>query len=208
MHTIKYLGFSSLDPYLNMSIDTMLFDLAQQGKPIATLRFFKFNKPCVSIGKNQDIHSLPKELVNKKLEIVRRPTGGGAVLHNQDICYSLVIPEDYLGKNKSLLHSYGVISDGLKMGFESCGVNVEFGTGFNKSTSSLCFSTALSYELTINGKKLVGSAQRRAKGILLQQGSVMNEHHIPQDKLIECLMNGLKVVLNVNFIYASLSEIA
>ncbi|MGB9735822.1 MAG: lipoate--protein ligase family protein [bacterium] len=207
MNKIKYLGFFNLDPYLNMLIDEMLFNMAQEDKHIATLRFFKFSKPCISIGKNQDIKRLPLELISNGFEIIRRPTGGGAVLHKDDLCYSLVIPENYLGKNHSLLQSYDVIANGLKMGFNLCGLDVQYGTENSTSFSPLCFSTAMTYELTLNGKKLVGSAQRRAKGVLLQQGSIINEHNIPDNRLMECLIKGLKMALNVDYVYSVLSEL-
>ena len=206
MRTIKYLGFSILAPALNMAIDDVFFHKAIEDQDTAIIRFFKFNKACISIGKNQKLDSLPINISNSELEIVRRPTGGGAVIHRDDLCYSIVIPEYYLGKHASLLRSYSLITDGLKSGFQLCGVNVEYGTDDTNKVEPLCFNKALPYELAIHGEKLVGSAQRRAKGILLQQGSIMNKHNIPDDELVIAILNGLKRSLNIEYVYEPLSH--
>ncbi len=206
MKRIRYLGFSRLEPYKNMAIDEMLFMKALERNSIATFRFFTFNKRCISIGRNQRPENLPTEFLKNKIEIVKRPTGGGAVLHDDDLCYSIVMPESYLGINNSLLASYGIITNGLKTGFELCGINVEYGKSITDSAQPLCFDQTLSYELTINGKKLVGSAQRRSKGILLQQGSIINAHKISQDKLIKALLEGLRTSLGIEYVYEPLTE--
>jgi lipoate-protein ligase A len=206
MNRIRYLGFASLEPAINMAIDEMLFNRALGNNSSTALRFFTFNKRCISIGRNQHPENLPQEFVRKKIEIVKRPTGGGAVFHDGDLCYSMVMPESFLGKGSTLLTSYSVITRGLKNGFKLCGIDAGYGESTAVSAQPLCFNQALSYELTVNGKKLVGSAQRRAKGILLQQGSIQHEHTVSQDNLINALLEGLRSSLNIEYVYEPLTE--
>ncbi len=200
MNRMRYLGFSSLEPALTMAIDEILFNRAVENNGFASLRFFTFNKPCISIGRNQRTENLPSGFIRDNAEIVRRPTGGGAVFHGSDLCYSIVMPEAYLGKAGSLLKSYSMITHGLKDGFNLCGIDVQYGNSTMDSEQPLCFNQALSYELTVSGKKLVGSAQRRAKGILLQQGSIAYDHRVTQDILIKALLEGLKSSLHLEYV--------
>ncbi len=199
MNQIRYLGFSNFDPSVNMSVDEMLFKRALENNKTASLRFFTFNRRCISIGKNQRTDKLPEEFLNAGLEIVKRPTGGGAVMHDRDLCYALVLPESYLGPNSALMNSYRMITGGLKHGFKLCGVDVQYGSSDQHQNEPVCFNKAWIYELSLQGKKLVGSAQKRAKGILLQQGSIMKDHHVPVDRLINALLEGLRLSLNIEY---------
>ena len=205
MDRLRYLGFSSLEPALAMAIDEFLFSRAVENGGGASLRFFTFNKSCISIGRNQRTENLPAGFLSANTEIVRRPTGGGAVFHRGDLCYSIVMPESYLGKSGSLLASYRMITRGLKAGFDACGIDVRYGNSTGDSRQALCFDQALSYELTAGGKKIVGSAQRRAKGILLQQGSIAHDLGVAQDSLIRALLEGLKSSLHREYIHAPLT---
>lgn len=201
---IRYLGFSSHTPSLNMSIDELFFNRALESNSAAVLRFFTFNTRCTSIGKNQRVDNLPGDLQNTALEVIKRPTGGGAVLHDGDMCYSIVLPEACLRTNCSLLESYRLITDGLKQGFRILGINLEYGKDYKHTNEPLCFTRALSYELSLNGRKIIGSAQRRAKGILLQQGAIMPHHNIPynklNEKLVRALLEGLKLSLCMDYV--------
>lgn len=205
MRTVSYHGFAIFTPAVNMAIDTMLFYRAIEDQNMAVFRFFKFDRTCISIGKNQKLDNIPLNISDSGLEVVRRPTGGGAVIHDHDLCYSMVIPEYYLGKHTSLLDAYSIITAGFKLGFNECGIHVEYGTGNTNGVQPLCFSSALPYELTINGEKLVGSAQKRAKGILLQQGAIVNKYNIPDGKLMNAILNGLRKSLNIEFVYKPLT---
>lgn len=205
MNRIRFLGVASLEPAINMAIDEMLFTRALENNGSTALRFFTFDKPCITIGRNQHPEDLPHGFVRTQIGIVRRPTGGGAVFHDNDLCYSLVMPESFLGKGGTLLTSYGMITRGLKNGFRLCGIDAGYGESTADPAQPLCFNRALSYELTLNGKKLVGSAQRRAKGILLQQGSILHEQTVPQDDLISALLEGLRASLDIEYSYEPLT---
>ncbi len=198
MNHIRYLGFSDLDPALAMAIDEMLFTRAVTSGGPATLRFFTFTTTCISIGRNQRPEDLPAGFAGSVSAIVRRPTGGGAVLHEHDLCYSLVLPETFLGSS-SLLASYRAITAGIKSGFRLCGREVGYGNAEAHNIHPLCFEQALDYELTLDNKKLVGSAQRRAKGILLQQGSILSRHSIGHGELIRALLEGLRSTLHADY---------
>ncbi len=199
MNRIRYLGFSSLEPALAMAIDAMLFTRAITSGGSATLRFFTFDTTCITIGRNQRPGDLPAGFAGTTTVMVRRPTGGGAVLHDRDLCYSLILPETYLGGG-SLLLSYRTITAGIQAGFRLCGREVGYGNTAAHGLHPLCFDQALDYELTMNNKKLVGSAQRRAKGVLLQQGSILPEHSVGHTELITALLEGLRAALHADYI--------
>ncbi len=205
MFYLRHLGFSCAAPSVNMAADEGAFDRAVLHPDRATLRFFAFDRRCVSIGRNQRVRLLPPGMLSDGIEVVRRPTGGGAVLHDGDLCYSLVMPEAYLDRNGSLLASYRLITDGIRRGFGLCGVALEYGHVENGPIDALCFDNAMTHELTLHGKKLVGSAQRRAKGVLLQQGSIMDVHHVPRERLIRALSDGLKASLCAEYVYGPLT---
>jgi len=203
---LRYLGFSNLSPSANMAVDEMLFRRAGKEKDIAVLRFFTFNKKCISTGRNQMLDNLPDDLKKTGLEIVRRPTGGGAVIHNGDLCYCLILPEAIIGLNSSLMDSYRLITEVFRYGFKLLGVSVEYGVSKQCKNEPLCFARTLTYELSLNGQKIVGSAQRRAMGILLQQGSIQNDHGIPHDKLINALLESLRLSLNAEYLHNPLTQ--
>ncbi len=198
MSTIRYLGLTRYAPPLNMSIDQLLFDRMPETGRDGTLRFFTFNTACISIGMNQKIDELPDVLSDSGLEIIKRPTGGGAVLHDGDLCYSVIMPESYLPAGGSLMESYRSITEGLRRGFGLLGIALEYGRDHAHRRDPLCFAGTLSYELSFNGRKIIGGAQRRAKGFLLQQGSVMPFHHVPHGQLIAALLEGLRSSLNLD----------
>ncbi|MCL5276539.1 MAG: lipoate--protein ligase family protein, partial [Deltaproteobacteria bacterium] len=202
----RYIGFSIHTPSLNMSIDQSLFDGAPEHGPAGVLRFFSFSTVCISIGKNQKVDDLPGDLRGTGIEIVRRPTGGGAVLHDGDLCYSIVMPETCLGTTGSLMESYRLITGGLKRGFGLLGIDLEYGEGSRYRGGPMCFAGALGYELSLGGRKIVGGAQRRAKGMLLQQGSIMPYHHVPHERLIAALLEGLGASLDVDYTPLPLTE--
>jgi lipoate-protein ligase A len=108
--------------------------------------------------------------------LVRRPTGGRAVLHQQDLTYSLILPLRPPWTTCSIAESYRLINMCLLRGLERLGLKATIARRprqANGAPSPFCFSAISQYELLVGGKKVIGSAQRRFPEALLQQGSIL-----------------------------------
>lgn len=145
------------------------------GSSVTSLRFYSWIKPTLSIGRNQKISDVNlSELKDKKIDLVRRPTGGSAVLHDDELTYSIAmrIPSgSFSGIAETCRMIHGAISEALQ--------NLKINTEFAEPTSTapkisdpVCFSIPSQTELLIRGKKVVGSAQMRRNGYLMQHGSI------------------------------------
>jgi len=149
----------------------------RQGISPATVRFYRWNPLAVTMGYFQDIH---REIdLTKCTElgvcVVRRLTGGRAVLHHREVTYSIACPETDPVAGGRVVQSYLRISQGLLAGVKSLGVSAELvphGGQKEASLSAACFEAPSWYELVVDGKKLIGSAQTRKQGIMLQHGSL------------------------------------
>jgi lipoate-protein ligase A len=155
----------------NMAIDESLLQLCQE--PI--LRFYQWKPKAISIGYNQDIEKeINLDFCKKQdINIVRRITGGKAVLHDQEVTYSLVSPEDKLNLPKQVNESYKVIAQALVIALKQLGINAELKQQPERLATSICFNSSNWYELEVNGKKISGSAQRRIKNKILQHGPIL-----------------------------------
>jgi lipoyl(octanoyl) transferase len=168
----------------NMAIDEALLI-----HKTPTLRFYSWDPPCVSIGYFQSAQREVDEASCRSygVGIVRRPTGGKAVLHEHELTYSLVLPENSVGEN--VISSYKTISRAFVGALRSLGIPVEVRTGAEpRGHSPLCFQAVSYYELVLHGKKIMGSAQSRQNGMLLQHGSLLLD--VDYTKLFACLRFG------------------
>lgn len=179
------------DGAMNMAIDEAIMTAYKEGKSKPTLRFYTWKPHCLTIGYFQN---LEKEVdLNKCRELgidyVRRATGGRAVLHQNELTYSIVVGEDNELMDKSINTSYRFISEGIAKGLELANINVdELSKGeriTREKLSAACFNAHASYEITINNKKVVGSAQHRKDGVILQHGSIVLNFNI--DDLYEVI---------------------
>jgi lipoate-protein ligase A len=154
-----------------MAVDDALLTLCGRGETPPTLRLFGFRPACLSLGRFQ-----PAEQVSRPplLDLVRRPTGGGAVVHRGDVCYSIVLPLGHPLAAGSIVDSYQRLARGLAAGLESLGLPplAEGDAADSAPRGAWCFQAVAPHELTLAGRKLVGSAQARRQGGLLQQGSI------------------------------------
>ena len=159
---------------LNMAVDHALLEKVQRDKrPV--LRFYRWEPACLSFGRNQPARGLYDEAVARDLgiDIVRRPTGGFAVLHAQEITYAFVAPLELLGGPRA---SYVAINRALVAGLRRVGVPAELSGAARRSPFGAmhpCFAEPAEGEVIANGRKLVGSAQRCEKRALLQHGSIL-----------------------------------
>ncbi|MCS7198213.1 MAG: lipoate--protein ligase family protein [Candidatus Bipolaricaulota bacterium] len=157
---------------MNMAIDEALLLLCDE-KPKVTLRFYGWARPTLSLGYFQSVHEIDLEECERRgFDWVRRPTGGRAVLHDYELTYSVIAPIEVLGE--SIAQSHEKISRALAVGLEKLGLHAEFtqSRASVKEVSAACFAVPAAVELTVGGKKVIGSAQVRTKGSLLQHGSI------------------------------------
>jgi len=161
----------------NMAVDEAMFLSCHRDNTPPTLRLYSWNPPAVSIGYGQQTEQEvdPEKCRNYGIHIVRRQTGGRSVLHADELTYSMVMPENHPFAMGSGLKLYRRVSEVLIHALQAMsvhGVMVEERT-IPENRDGACFSTAARYEITVHGKKLIGSAQRRAQKHILQQGSIL-----------------------------------
>jgi len=164
-----------------MAVDEALLLSVEKGSSPPTLRFFAWDAPSLSIGSFQKAEELDLNALSARgVPLVRRPTGGRAVLHDAELTYSVACPIPSVFFPSDLMGSYKKIGAcflaGLKgVGLEAALVPVdrEACTRRGRSHNPLCFSSPSWYEVLAGGKKLIGSAQRRLRGAFLQQGSLL-----------------------------------
>ena len=161
------------DGNVQMAIDRWLLKQHYLGKHPPTLRFYTWSPPAISLGYHQrqyPEHWQHLTWQGQKLDLVQRPTGGRAVLHQGDLTYAVVTS----GLTGSRLQVYEKICEFLIQGWRSLGVELHYGTaGRSYIHNPNCFGTATSADLVLpDGAKLIGSAQLRRGGIILQHGSI------------------------------------
>jgi lipoate-protein ligase A len=167
---------------MNMAIDEAILQSHHMLQTPPTLRLYQWQKPTLSIGYFQKIdRDIDIETLKKSgVELVRRSTGGRAVLHHQELTYSVVLVEDYPKMPKGVTESYRYLSQGLVKALEYLDIPCElaFKAEKTKNLSPACFDTPSQYELLVQGKKIIGSAQVRKQGAVLQHGSIPLELNI------------------------------
>lgn len=188
----RFINTQFNDGAYNMAVDEAILHYVSLGESPPTLRFYGWNPPSMSLGYFQKLEKSIDILAckNMGIDIVRRLTGGRAVLHHEELTYSVILPENYPNMPSSITESYKILSQGLLKGFEELGVNAILSpeTSLNPAnfSSGACFDAPSSYELTVEGKKIVGSAQTRQKNTILQHGSILNK--LQEDNLFDCLL--------------------
>ncbi len=161
---------------LNMAIDEAMLIALADGISPPTLRFYGWAPSCLSLGRNQP--ATDADLAACKatgVDLVRRPTGGRAILHTDELTYSATLPSRDPRAAGGVVESYRRLSEGLLAGLRRLGVEAVQARGQRRPASDLtaiCFETPSDYEITSGGRKLVGSAQWRSRGRVLQHGTL------------------------------------
>jgi lipoate-protein ligase A len=160
-----------------MAVDEACLEAAGSGSSLPTLRLYAWEPPCLSLGYAQPYADvdLPR-LQGRGWDVVRRPTGGRAILHTDELTYSVTAPLHEPVMSGSLLESYNRLAAALMHAMQSLGLGVEMkeavpGPSTN-SSGPVCFEVPSAYEITVGGKKLIGSAQARRREGVLQHGSL------------------------------------
>lgn len=164
----------------NMATDMAITQKVAAGNSPPTLRVYGWRPAAISLGHFQSENDIDLELCKQDgIDIVFRPTGGRAILHLNEITYSVSIPPSNKYYSSDINNVYRQISLCLVRSLKLLDIPVEFERAkksvkkFSNDLSSLCYATSIQYEIAINGKKLVGSAQRRIAGGVLQHGSIL-----------------------------------
>lgn len=176
---IKFIPYEVLTGAENMQKDNDLLNFAIQSQidyPI--FRLYGWKPACVSLGRNQSEDFVDKEFLKIcGIDIVRRLTGGRALLHDDEITYSCVFPVNFLKHGENVTKSYIEISQILINGFKKLGIELDFGGSKPVNTKhDYCMLISTGADLCYQGKKLIGSAQCRKNGYILQHGSILYDY--------------------------------
>ncbi len=189
---VRYISDGALKGYENMAADEAILRACHRGEVAPTVRFYQWNPACLSLGYFQYVEKEVDRqgMQDRGVDLVRRITGGKAVLHDDELTYSVVIPEKDL--RGSVLETYYEISKALVQGLKDLGLPAQIAALEHGVTSrdpqfrqAACFSAPSWFEITVLGKKIIGSAQNRKNGIILQHGSI--PFRFDADKLVGCL---------------------
>jgi len=188
--TWRVLDTGMLDGASNMAIDEAILTAVVEGQSPPTIRFYGWSPPCASMGYAQPIAStIDLDACRERgYTWVRRPTGGRAVLHIDELTYSVVALQGEPQVAGDIVTSYRRLSRGLLAGLEQLGCSViaaDKQSGNVESKSTACFDVPSHYEITVRGRKLVGSAQVRKRGGVLQHGALPLEGDVT--RLVEVL---------------------
>ena len=160
----------------NMAVDEAILEHTGRGEVLPTLRLFAWEPPCLSLGRAQPFTDVDTERLQARgWDVVRRMTGGRAILHTDELTYSVTGPADEPHLAGSVLESYNRLAKALLAAVHDLGLLVEMKEDrveTNGVPNPVCFEVPSTYEITVGGKKLIGSAQARRKDGVLQHGSL------------------------------------
>ncbi|MBX3074897.1 lipoate--protein ligase family protein [Candidatus Obscuribacterales bacterium] len=183
----RLIPYSVHDAADNMAIDEAILDAHLSGQSPPTLRLYGWKPPAVSIGYGQKLSAPVEERIRSHgFDIVRRATGGRAVLHSHELTYSFIGSATSGGSDEdaflseSVVKAYKQICEGLIQAFQELGLELSLGASSAEYRNAHdCFLATTSADLHYQGKKMIGSAQLRRKTAVLQHGSILLDQ--PQD---------------------------
>lgn len=181
MESWRFLDTGFNDGATNMAIDEVLATKIVPVEQTPVFRVYRWQPFTISLGYNQNPAELNLEACRRDgIEIVKRPTGGRAVFHAEEVTYSVILPRGAKLFTADILTTYNLINEGLLAGLKLYGVKAELVQRYETGKKSSdyknqipCFSSSAKYEIAVANKKLVGSAQRRYENSLLQHGSIL-----------------------------------
>jgi lipoyl(octanoyl) transferase len=161
-----------------MAVDEALLESMGSPEAIPVLRLYAWEPPCLSLGVAQPVSDvIVEDLRSRGWELVRRPTGGRAILHTDELTYSVISPQSEPRLWGSVLESYQRLSEAILEALQQLDIPARSEArpalpGGSDPKGPVCFEVPSNYEITVDGKKLVGSAQARRKEGILQHGSL------------------------------------
>ena len=222
-----FLNTGSNDGKFNMNLDVELTSYVKSTEGI--LRFYRWNPYCISLGANQSTESINLDKTSAdNINVVKRPTGCRAILHSEELTYSVIYATNVSDSAKIIYQEVNLaLSEGLKIydhrlsQVELESLQPNFPDFYRENKSAICFAVSAKSELKFAGRKLVGSAQRKFGNILLQHGSILcGDYHLKivdylkfndenKNKLRKEIRNttiDLQSALNTEINYAKLEE--
>jgi lipoate-protein ligase A len=158
----------------NMAVDEAILEAVAAGQAPPTLRFYGWTPPCLSLGAHQRAGAFDRtDCRDAGVEVVRRPSGGGATLHQYELTFAVIasLGDPSFAGGPRL--AYRRISHLLRAGLGRLGVHLDIPAPSPAPRADVCFTAIGPYELTVGGRKLAGSAQLRRRGAFLQHGSIL-----------------------------------
>ena len=188
----RFLDTGCRDAAFNMAVDEALLLSHEGGQSPSTLRVYTWSSPTLSLGYAQNVAKEVDAAACRRhgVTLVRRPTGGRAVLHDQEATYSVVMPLQLANREGSITEHYHRIGLALEAALRHAGLAVRLErpsvlAAAPRSASPACFAALSRFELSAAGRKLVGSAQKRGRRSLLQHGSIPLS--MDRQRLFACL---------------------
>ncbi len=163
----------------NMQIDRDLLENAIKSQSTEHIfRLYGWSPRCISLGRNQKADFLDKKLLEKYgIDLVKRLTGGRALLHDKELTYSYICPVSTLQNGDSIMESYKEISQIFFEPFKKLGIELEIAQRTHSNYDvNYCMQVATSADICYKGRKLIGSAQFRKEGYILQHGSILFDY--------------------------------
>ncbi len=169
-----------------MAVDAALVEAVRDGTSGPVLRFYRWTPPCVTLGKFQPAEGNVQvaNCARLGIDVARRPTGGRAILHDDEVTFSTILAETHLaGAGAGVMDSYRALGAALVDGLRRLGLNAELvdrkaaarggdPTSVMAAGNPACFAAKARCDLMVDGKKIIGSAQQRKDGVILQQNSL------------------------------------
>ena len=198
---MKYYGFGTYTGEENMKTDS---DILEESickclkEPV--FRLYAWSPKCISLGRNQK-----SDFLTGEIDYVRRLTGGRALLHDDEITYSYVAPIEIIPGGEDVIKSYKYISGILISFFKTLGVELDYGENKKISTHfDYCMLLSTGADVCYKDKKIIGSAQFRKSGYILQHGSILFGY---DKQLLEHLFNEeIKGITTVNEVLPNLTK--
>jgi lipoyl(octanoyl) transferase len=163
----------------NMDYDLQLANNCKNDEIV--FRLYRWDPYCISLGANQPLDSINSKFTRQdNIDIVVRPTGGRAVLHAEELTYSVIFPLDFLSSARDIYLQINLallkgleIYDSRLSSFELENHQPNFSEIYRQGNNTVCFAVSAKCEIKFSGKKIVGSAQRKFKKVVLQHGSIL-----------------------------------
>ena len=165
-----------------MAVDQAMAEAVQRGDVPPTLRFYSWRPRALSLGYHQPLHLVDRSLARQYgIDVVRRITGGAALLHSDELTYAIAVPRRHRLVRGGVRASYAALTQGLAAGLEALGLAPAVGApahAAEETLPGLCFWSPSGHELWVAEHKMVASAQGRVHGGVLQHGSLVMSHDL------------------------------